>query len=43
LDVSAFQRGDFDGDGRRDLPEVPAELKTAWPNPNRFVLPLAGF
>ncbi len=43
LDVSAFQRGDFDGDGRRDLPEVPAELKAAWPNPNRFVLPLAGF
>jgi len=27
IDIEAYQRGDFDGDGRRDLPPVPAELK----------------
>jgi hypothetical protein len=42
LDVPAFQRGDFDGDGKRDLPELPADLKTCWPDPNRVVLPLHG-
>lgn len=26
IDIQAFQRGDFDGDGRRDVPELPAEL-----------------
>lgn len=25
LDVAAYQRGDFDGDGRRDLPELPTD------------------
>ena len=42
LDIPAFQRGDFDGDGKRDLPEVPEDLKACWPNPNLVVLPLHG-
>lgn len=42
LDIPAFQRGDFDGDGRRDLPNLPDDLKASWPNPNAIVLPLHG-
>lgn len=26
LDIAAYQRGDFDGDGQRDLPPLPVEL-----------------
>ncbi len=39
LDVAAYQRGDFDGDGKRDLPELPAEVKAGLPNPNNLTLP----
>ncbi len=42
LDIPAFERGDFNGDGKRDIPEVPEDLKAAWPNPNNVVLPLKG-
>jgi hypothetical protein len=28
IDVQAYQRGDFDADGRRDLPELPPELSS---------------
>jgi parallel beta-helix repeat protein len=42
LNVADFEKGDFDGDGKRDIPEVPADLKQAWPNPNNVVLPLQG-
>jgi len=42
LDIPAFQRGDFDGDGKRDLPDVPEDLKPCWPDPNDIVLPLHG-
>jgi len=42
LDIPAYQRGDFDGDGKRDLPELPDDLKAAWPNPNAVVMPLHG-
>jgi len=42
LDLPAFQRGDFDADGRRDLPELPDDVKAAWPNPNALVLPVGG-
>jgi hypothetical protein len=27
IDISAYQRGDFDADGQRDLPALPAELE----------------
>ena len=31
IDISAYRRGDFDGDGRRDLPPLPADLApVAW-------------
>ncbi len=31
IDIPAYQQGDFDGDGRRDLPERPPDLlPTAW-------------
>lgn len=43
LDIAAYQRGDFNGDGRRDLPELPDNLKASWPNPNNLVLPTTGF
>ena len=42
LDITAFQRGDFDGDGERDIPELPEELRSALPNPNDIVIPLYG-
>lgn len=42
LDIGAFQRGDFDGDGQRDLPELPEDLRAALPNPNAIVVPLYG-
>ena len=42
LDIPAFQRGDFNNDGRRDLPVLSDDLKACWPNPNAIVLPLHG-
>jgi hypothetical protein len=42
IDVAAYQRGDFDGDGKRDIPEVPEDVKANWPNPNDIVLPVMG-
>ena len=42
LDIPAFQRGDFDGDGQRDIPELPPDLRDALPNPNAVVIPLQG-
>jgi hypothetical protein len=42
LDIPAFQRGDFDADGRRDLPALPDDLRAAWPDPNALVLPVGG-
>lgn len=42
LDVSACQRGDLDGDGQRDLPVLPEELRLALPGPNAPVVPLQG-
>ena len=26
IDIAAYERGDFDADGKRDLPQVPPEL-----------------
>lgn len=40
LDVAAFMRGDFDGDGKRDLPNLPDEVKEALPNPNALLSPM---
>ncbi|MEI7730780.1 MAG: right-handed parallel beta-helix repeat-containing protein [Verrucomicrobiota bacterium] len=42
LDIPAFQRGDFNQTGKRELPELPSDLKHALPNPNAIVLPLHG-
>lgn len=42
LDIQAFQRGDFDSKGVRDVPEMPDELKSAIPSPNNMVIPLHG-
>jgi hypothetical protein len=42
LDIPAFQRGDFDQDGHRDIPELPPDLRAALPNPNAVVIPLQG-
>ncbi|QNN22743.1 right-handed parallel beta-helix repeat-containing protein [Planctomycetales bacterium ZRK34] len=42
LDIPAYQRGDFDGDGRRDLPPLPDDVKAGVPNPNDVSLPLHG-
>lgn len=39
IDVSAYQAGDFNGDGQRDLPAVPPQLQAAWPDPNDHVIP----
>jgi hypothetical protein len=42
IDIPAFQRGDFDGDGQRDIPELPDDLKASTPSPNAMLLPLRG-
>jgi hypothetical protein len=39
LVVSNFQAGDFNGDGTRELPSIPAELQAAWPDPNDMFIP----
>ncbi|MCX7047546.1 MAG: hypothetical protein NTX50_18935, partial [Candidatus Sumerlaeota bacterium] len=42
LDVPAFQRGDFNGSGKRDIPDLPEDLKAALPDPNAIVIPVHG-
>lgn len=42
LDIPSYRKGDFDGDGQRDLPEVPTEVQSAWPSPTAIVLPFHG-
>ncbi len=42
LDIPAYQRGDFDGDGKRDIPDLPADVKASLPDPNNIVVPLYG-
>ena len=42
LDIAAYQRGDFNGDGTRDIPQLSPDFKAAWPDPNRIVLPWTG-
>lgn len=42
LDIPAFQRGDFDGDGQRDIPDLPPDVRDALPHPNAVVVPLQG-
>jgi hypothetical protein len=39
LDIAAYQRGDFDGDGKCDRPDLPASVKEVWPDPNTYVYP----
>ena len=40
LDVAAFMRGDFDGDGQRDLPNLSDDVKQALPDPNALLSPM---
>jgi hypothetical protein len=40
LNVAAFQRGDFNNDGKRDIPELPADVKAGLPNPNALMSPM---
>ena len=42
LDLTAYQRGDFEGTGRRLIPELPADVRAALPNPNAVVIPRQG-
>ncbi len=42
LDTPAFQRGDFNGEGTRDIPELPHILRQALPSPNEMAIPLRG-
>lgn len=43
IDIAALQRGDFDGDGVRDLPTLDAQLREeAWPTINDPIIPAAG-
>lgn len=42
IDIPAYRKGDFDGDGRRDLPEVPADVESSLPSPTAIVLPFHG-
>ncbi len=41
LDPAAWQRGDFNGDGRSDLPPIPPDLAAALPDPNAPPIPFA--
>ena len=40
IDVAAFARGDFDGDGQRDIPEMPSDVQASLPNPNALLSPM---
>ena len=42
ISTVAFANGDLLGKGRRTLPEIPADVAAAWPDPNRIVCPPAG-
>jgi len=42
LDIAAFQRGELLETGKRNLPEIPDDLKAAWPNPNHYIPPMYG-
>lgn len=42
LDIAAFKRGEFGGDGKRAIPELPEDLKAALPDPNAVALPVYG-
>lgn len=42
LDIPAFQRGSFHGEGKREIPELPEDLQAALPDPNHIVIPLHG-
>ena len=35
IDIAAYRRGDFDADGKRDLPELPRELAPRRPQPQK--------
>lgn len=39
INVPAFRAGDFDGDGNRDLPALPGDVRAGLPDPNNLVLP----
>ncbi len=39
LNAQAMMRGDFNGDGIRDLPTLPKDLQQAWPDPNNPPIP----
>lgn len=39
INIPAYRAGDFDGDGKRDLPELPADVKAGLPDPNNEILP----
>lgn len=42
LSIPAYQKGDFNNDGQRDLPPVPQEVQKALPSPTSIVLPFHG-
>lgn len=42
INIPAYQRGDFNGDGVRDLPTLNAELQEAWPTINDPIIPASG-
>ena len=39
INVPAYRAGDFDGDGGRDLPNLPDDVKAGLPDPNNLLLP----
>jgi len=42
LDMGEFVRGELLEKGKRTLPAIPDDLKAAWPDPNRYVIPMIG-
>ncbi len=39
INIPAFRAGDFDGDGKRDLPDLPPDVKAGLPDPDNLILP----
>ena len=39
FNIAAYQRGELDGSGKRSLPELSEEAKTAWPEPCNYIYP----
>lgn len=39
INIPAFRAGDFDGDGKRDIPDMPQDVRAGLPDPNNLVLP----